>query len=132
MSAGGTGHTEAVQIVYDPKTVSYEKLLDVFWINHDPTDSKGQFCDKGDQYRPGIFYHDEEQKTKAESSKQRISETKTFDAPVVTEITMASVFYPAEKYHQDYYKKNPVRYKLYRYGCGRDDRLQELWGESAH
>jgi peptide-methionine (S)-S-oxide reductase len=128
VSAGGTGHTEAVQIVYDPNQVSYEKLLDVFWVNHDPTEANGQFCDKGSQYRPGVFYHEEEQKNIAETSRANIEKTKSFDEPVVTEITMAGTFYPAEDYHQDYYRKNPYRYKFYRYGCGRDSRLQQLWG----
>ena len=127
VSSGGTGHTEAVQVVYDESKVSYEKLLDVFWVNHDPTDVNGQFCDKGDQYRPGIFYHSEEQRKLAESSKQHIEQVKTFSQPVLTEITVADTFYPAEEYHQDYYLKNPFRYKFYRYGCGRDSRLQQLW-----
>ena len=132
VSAGGTGHTEAVQIVYDPNKITYEQLLDVFWINHDPTEANGQFCDKGSQYRPGIFYHDEEQRTQAEASKKQIEGTKTFSEPVVTEVTSASTFYPAEDYHQDYYIKNPFRYKFYRYGCGRDSRLEALWGKSEH
>ena len=132
VTAGDTGHTEAVQIVYDSNKVSYKQLLEVFWINHDPTEADGQFCDKGSQYRPGIFYHDEEQKTLAETSKKVIDETKTFSEPVVTEITEASTFYPAEDYHQDYYVKNPFRYKFYRYGCGRDSRLEQLWGKSDH
>ena len=132
VSAGDTGHTEAVQIVYDPQKVSYDQLLEVFWVNHDPTENDGQFCDKGDQYRPGIFYHDEEQKSLAEASKKQIEETKTFSEPVVTEITQASTFYPAENYHQDYYIKNPFRYKFYRSGCGRDSRLEQLWGKSDH
>lgn len=128
VSAGRTGHTEAVQIVYDPNKVTYEELLDVFWVNHDPTEATGQFCDKGSQYRPGIFYHDQEQMDLAQSSKKKIEQTKTFDEPVLTEITMATTFYPAEDYHQDYYLRNPFRYKFYRYGCGRDNRLQQLWG----
>ena len=132
VSAGGTGHTEAVQIVYDSNKITYEQLLDVFWINHDPTEANGQFCDKGSQYRPGIFYHDEEQRTQAEASKKQIEGTKTFSEPVVTEVTSASTFYPAEDYHQDYYIKNPFRYKFYRYGCGRDSRLEALWGKSEH
>ncbi|HSH43045.1 MAG TPA: peptide-methionine (S)-S-oxide reductase MsrA [Arenicellales bacterium] len=127
VSAGGTGHTEAVEIRYDPDTVTYEELLDVFWVNHDPTTDTRQFCDKGSQYRPGIFYHDAEQKRLAEQSKRRIEENHSF--PVVTEITEATAFYPAEEYHQDYYSKNPIRYKFYRYSCGRDARLEELWGE---
>ncbi len=129
VSSGGTGHTEAVQIVYDPKKVQYEKLIDVFWENHDPTEANGQFCDKGSQYRPGVFYHGEEQKQIAEASRANIEKTKRFDEPVVTEITMAGTFYPAENYHQDYYTKNPYRYKFYRFGCGRDTRLEQLWGK---
>lgn len=127
VSAGGTGHTEAVQVLYDESKVPFEKLLEVFWVNHDPTDANGQFCDKGDQYRPGIFYHNEEQRKQAETSKKQIEQAKTFEQPVVTEITAAGTFYPAEEYHQDYYLKNPIRYKFYRYGCGRDSRLQQLW-----
>lgn len=127
VSAGGTGHTEAVQVLYDESKVPFEKLLEVFWVNHDPTDANGQFCDKGDQYRPGIFYHNEEQRKQAETSKKQIEQAKTFEQPVVTEITAAGTFYPAEEYHQDYYLKNPFRYKFYRYGCGRDSRLQQLW-----
>ena len=131
VSGGGTGHTEAVQIVYDESKISYETLLDVFWVNHDPTEANGQFCDKGDHYRPGIFYHNEEQRKLAESSKQHIEQVKTFSQSVVTEITVADTFYPAEEYHQDYYIKNPFRYKFYRYGCGRDSRLQQLWGSEG-
>lgn len=132
VSSGGTGHTEAVQIIYDPSQVSYEELLEVFWVNHDPTEADGQFCDKGSQYRPGVFYHDDDQKLAAEASREQIEQNKTFDEPVVTEITMAGTFYPAEDYHQDYYTRNPIRYKMYRYGCGRDRRLVELWGDSGH
>ncbi|HXV79284.1 MAG TPA: peptide-methionine (S)-S-oxide reductase MsrA [Candidatus Binatia bacterium] len=126
VSAGTTGHTEAVQITYVPQKISYEKLLEVFWRNIDPLTASAQFCDHGSQYRSGIFYHDETQKKLAEASKKRIQTR--FKQPVVTEITAATEFYPAEDYHQDYYKKNPIRYKIYRYGCGRDQRLQELWG----
>jgi peptide-methionine (S)-S-oxide reductase len=126
VSAGTTGHTEAVEITYDPKKISYEKLLDVFWRNIDPLTANAQFCDSGSQYRSAVFYHDETQKTLAEASKKRLQSR--FKQPIVTEIVRASEFYPAEDYHQDYYKKNPIRYKLYRYGCGRDKRLQELWG----
>lgn len=129
VSAGGTGHAEAVQIVYDPDIVSYQKLLDVFWHNIDPTTANRQFCDHGNQYRSEIFYHDEEQKKLAEQSKQDLEQNKPFKQKIVTEITAVSEFYPAEDYHQDYYMKNPVRYKYYRYGCGRDKRLEELWGE---
>jgi peptide-methionine (S)-S-oxide reductase len=128
VSAGNTGHTEAIQIEYDPTRISYEKLLSVFWKNIDPTTADRQFCDHGSQYRPGIFYHDEAQKHAAEKSLRALQENKPFDEPVVTAITAASTFYPAEDYHQDYYQKNPLRYKYYRYACGRDQRLEELWG----
>jgi peptide-methionine (S)-S-oxide reductase len=131
VSAGGTGHTEAVQIVFDPKRVSYEKLLEVFWYNVDPTTADRQFCDVGSQYRPAIFTHDEAQKTAALASRDAIEKTKTFKEALAVEITPASQFYPAEEYHQDYYKKNPVRYSYYRNGCRRDERLQELWGDKA-
>lgn len=130
VSAGTTGHTEAVQITYDPQKVSYEKLLEIFWRNIDPLTANAQFCDSGSQYRSGIFYHDEAQKKLAEASKKRVQTR--FKQPVVTEITAASEFYPAEDYHQDYYKKNPIRYKIYRYGCGRDQRLKELWGDEKN
>jgi peptide-methionine (S)-S-oxide reductase len=130
VSSGRTGHTEAVQVIYDPKKVSYEKLLDVFWHNIDPTVKDQQFCDVGSQYRTGIFYHDDEQKRLAEASKAALDKSKPFKASIVTEITPAGVFYPAEEYHQDYYLKNPVRYKFYRNGCGRDARLQQIWGRA--
>ena len=130
VSAGSTGHTEAVQITYDPAKVSYEKLLDVFWVNIDPTVSDRQFCDRGNQYRTGIFYHGDEQRELAQASKSKLESTKPFKDPIVTEITAADTFYPAEDYHQDYYKKNPLRYKFYRYNCGRNKRLDELWGDS--
>jgi peptide-methionine (S)-S-oxide reductase len=128
-SSGKTGHTEAIQIVYDPRMVSYEKLLDVFWHNIDPTTADRQFCDRGNQYRSEIFYHNEKQKRKAEASKAALNKSKPFKAPIVTQVTQASTFYAAEDYHQDYYKKNPIRYRYYRYGCGRDKRLEQLWGE---
>jgi len=131
VSAGGTGHAEAVQVEYDPKKVSYEKLLDVFWHNVDPTQKDGQFCDHGAQYRTAIFVHDDAQKAAAEASKAALAKSKPFKGDIVTEIVPASTFYPAEDYHQDYYMKNPVRYKFYRTGCGRDARLQELWGAAA-
>ncbi|MEO8133723.1 MAG: peptide-methionine (S)-S-oxide reductase MsrA [Betaproteobacteria bacterium] len=131
VSAGSTGHTEAVQIEYDPKRVSYEKLLDVFWHNVDPTQKDGQFCDHGSQYRTGIFAHDDEQKRLAEASKATLAKTKPFKGDIVTEIVAASTFYPAEDYHQDYYMKNPLRYKVYRTGCGRDARLKAVWGAAA-
>ncbi len=130
VSAGGTGHTEAVQIVYNPKRISYAKLLEVFWRNIDPLTKDAQFCDKGSQYRSGIFYHDGEQRRLAEQSKQALEGSKRFRQPIVTEITAASEFYAAEEYHQDYYQKNPLRYKFYRFGCGRDQRLKDLWGQS--
>ena len=126
VSAGTTGHTEAVEVTYDPKKITYEKLLDVFWRNIDPLTANAQFCDSGSQYRSAIFYHDETQKTLADAAKKRLQSR--FKQPIVSEIVAAAEFYPAEDYHQDYYKKNPVRYKIYRYGCGRDRRLQELWG----
>jgi peptide-methionine (S)-S-oxide reductase len=131
VSSGSTGHTEAVQISYDPGKISYEKLLQVFWHNIDPTAKDYQFCDSGNQYRAGIFYHTETQKKLALLSRETISKTKSFKEPVVTEIVPASVFYPAEEYHRQYYKKNPIRYRYYRSSCGRDNRLKELWGSSA-
>jgi peptide-methionine (S)-S-oxide reductase len=131
VSAGRTGHAEALQVVYDPKKVSYEKLLETFWHNVDPTVKDAQFCDHGNQYRTGIFVHDEEQKRLAEASKAALEKSKPFKAALVTEITAATQFYPAEEYHQDYYIKNPIRYKFYRNGCGRDARLKELWGDLA-
>ncbi len=131
VSSGTTGHTEAVKVVYDPAKISYEQLLPVFWRNVDPLDGGGQFCDRGDQYRTGVFYENEEQRQLAEQSKQELVASGRFDKPVVTEITEASEFFPAEDYHQDYYKVNPVRYKFYRYRCGRDQRLQEVWGDEA-
>ncbi len=131
VSAGGTGHAESVLIIYDPKRISYEKLLDVFWHNIDPTTPNRQFCDVGNQYRTAIFYYNETQRKLAEFSKKALEKSKPFKGPIVTEIVPADVFYPAEEYHQHYYKKNPIRYKFYRQGCGRDKRLRELWGSSA-
>jgi peptide-methionine (S)-S-oxide reductase len=127
VSAGGTGHTEVVRVVYDPAKVTYAKLLDVFWKNVDPLAKDKQFCDTGDQYRSAIFYHDDEQRKLAEGSKKSVQAK--FKEPVQTQIAAAGAFYPAEDYHQDYYKKNPVRYKFYRYNCGRDARLEQLWGK---
>jgi len=127
VSAGSTGHLESVQIIYDPKTIDYGKLLGVYWHNIDPLDAGGQFCDRGDQYKSVIFYHDEEQKRLAEQSKAAVE--KQLKHAVATTIRPASTFYPAEDYHQDYYKKNPLRYKFYRYSCGRDQRLEALWGK---
>jgi len=131
VSAGGTGHAEAVQIVYDPSKIRYETLLDVYWHNIDPTVKDRQFCDTGNQYRAEIFYHTEEQRRAASLSKEAVEKTKTFKEPVVTGIVAAGEFYPAEEYHQHYYKKNPIRYNYYRTGCGRDRRLKELWGSAA-
>lgn len=131
VSAGSTGHTEAVQISYDPAKISYEKLLQVFWRNIDPTVTDRQFCDIGNQYRAGIFYHTETQKKLALLSRETITKTRSFKEPVLTEIVPASVFYPAEEYHRQYYKKNPIRYRYYRSSCGRDNRLKELWGSST-
>lgn len=131
VSAGGTGHAEAVEIAYDPKKISYAQLLNIFWRNVDPTTPNRQFCDAGSQYRTAIFYHDETQKRLAEESKRKLEESGRIKQSIVTEIAPASVFYVAEEYHQDYYQKNPLRYKYYRYACGRDKRLEELWGDSA-
>jgi peptide-methionine (S)-S-oxide reductase len=127
VSAGGSGHAESIQIVYDPAIISYERLLEIFWQNIDPLDSDGQFCDKGPQYRSAVFYHTEEQKELAEGSKKRFEESGSLPGSIVTEIVPAPNFYPAEEYHQDYYKKNPLRYKFYRLTCRRDKRLAELW-----
>lgn len=131
VSAGGTGHAESVQIMYDPVKVSYERLLNVFWHNIDPTAKDRQFCDSGHQYRSAIFYHSEEQHRLGLESKAALEKSKTFNGPIVTEIVQATEFYPAEDYHQHYYKKNPIRYKYYRFSCGRDQRLKELWGNQA-
>ena len=129
VSTGRTGHTEVLQVTYDPKKVSYEKLLETFWVNHDPTALDHQFCDHCSQYRPSIFYHDAEQKRLAEASKARWEREKPFKDAIVTPIVAASDFWPAEDYHQDYYNKNPARYRFYVTGCGRYARLDELWGK---
>ena len=129
VSSGRTGHAEAVEVTFDPTKVSYEQLLDVFWVNHDPTVTNRQFCDSGTQYRPAIFYLNDEQKRLAEASKAKWDKEKPFKQPILTEITKAGPFYPAEDYHQDYYKKNPLQYKFYVTGCGRYQRLDSLWGE---
>jgi len=128
VSSGSTGHTESVEITFDPAKVSYQKLLDHFWRNHDPLAKDRQFCDSGSQYRPAIFYQDEEQRKLADASKQAV-QAKFAPRVVTTEIVKAGPFYKAEEYHQDYYEKNPIRYKFYRYNCGRDQRLEELWGK---
>lgn len=129
VSAGATGHAESVRVVYDPERVSYAKLLDVFWHNVDPLTANRQFCDGGNQYRTAIFYHDESQQRLAEESKRALE--KAHGWRIVTEIVSAGAFYPAEEYHQEFYKKNPVRYKTYRFLCGRDQRLKELWGKGG-
>ena len=131
VSEGSTGHTEVLQVAYDPAKVSYEHLVEVFWRNVDPTDRGGQFCDRGSQYRTGIFYEGEAQKRAAEASKRALEASGRLKKPVVTEIVPLDAFYPAEDYHQDFYKKSPVRYTSYRAGCGRDRRLEELWGKEA-
>jgi peptide-methionine (S)-S-oxide reductase len=128
VSSGRTGHTEAVLVTYDPAKVSYDQLLETFWFNHDPTVKDRQFCDSGSQYRPEIFYHSEEQRRLAEASKAKWEKEKPFRQPILTPITRAEEFYPAEDYHQDYYKKNPVQYRFYVTGCGRYSRLDQLWG----
>jgi peptide-methionine (S)-S-oxide reductase len=129
VSAGKTGHAEAVEIVYDPRKVTYARLLEVFWRNIDPLTANAQFCDTGSQYRSGIFAHDATQRKLAEASKEAVAQR--LKKPIVTEITAASQFWPAEEYHQDYYKKNPIRYKFYRTSCGRDRRLEAIWGPDA-
>jgi peptide-methionine (S)-S-oxide reductase len=131
VSAGQTGHAEAVEVVYNPAKVTYERLLEVFWRNIDPTTKDAQFCDHGSQYRSGIFYLDDTQKAAAVASRSALDKGKTLKTAIVTEITAATQFYPAEDYHQDYYIRNPVRYRFYRSGCGRDARLNELWGSNA-
>lgn len=130
VTSGRTGHTEAVQVVYDPTRVSFEQLVEVFWKNIDPTDVDGQFCDRGSQYRPTLFFHDDAQREVAERSLAELQRSKPFKQPVTTPVVAASTFYAAEEYHQDYYLKNPVRYRYYRNGCGRDRRLEQLWGKT--
>ena len=129
---GDTGHREAVQIRYDPKQVSYERLLEIFWRSVDPTDGGGQFCDRGESYQTAIFVDSEEERRRAEAAKAAIGESMVLDAPVVTPIEPAGEFYPAEDYHQDYYEKNPARYRFYRFACRRDARVQDIWGDQAH
>jgi len=129
VSSGTTGHIEAVKVLYDPQKISYETLLDVFWRQIDPTDPRGQFVDRGDQYTTAIFYLNEKQKKLAEKSKKKLEKSGRFSKPVVTPIRKAETFYPAEDYHQDYYKENPIRYKFYRYNSGRDQFLEDIWGE---
>jgi peptide-methionine (S)-S-oxide reductase len=131
VSGGGTGHAESVRIVYDPLKIDYARLLDVFWHNIDPTTPDAEFCDHGHQYRSAIFFHDESQRRLAEESKRRVEASGRLPGPVVTEVVPATEFYPAEEYHQGYYKKNPVRYHFYRWNCGRDQRLKALWGAAV-
>lgn len=128
VSSGGTGHVEAVQVLFDPERVSYRELLDVFWRHVDPTDPDGQFVDRGSQYRTAIFYHDDEQRRIAEASKKELEESKRYERPVVTDIVKFTKFYKAEDYHQDYYKRHSIRYNYYRFGSGRDQFLKEVWG----
>lgn len=129
VSAGGTGHAESVEIAYDPSKISYGKLLDIFWHNIDPLTKDAQFCDHGHQYRSAIFFHDPAQRKLAEESKTALEASGRFKQPIVTEITPASTFYRAEEYHQHYHQKNPLRYRFYRFSCGRDQRLRQLWGD---
>jgi len=131
VSSGGTGHIESIRIVYDPAKVDYEKLLQVFWHNIDPLAVNRQFCDTGKQYRSAIFFHSEEQRLMAEASKKELQSSGRFQKQIFTQILPAEEFWQAEEYHQDYYKKNPLSYKFYRFSCGRDKRLKELWGEDA-
>ena len=130
VSAGRTGHAESVEVRYDPRKLTYPQLLEVFWRNVDPVTPEAQFCDHGNQYRAAIFYQGEEEKHLAEESKRAIEQSKRFSTPIVTQVTAASEFYPAEEYHQDFYKKNPFRYKYYKFTCGRAQRLEALWGKS--
>ncbi len=132
VSAGGTGHAEAVKVVFNPDVVTYEKLLDIFWHNIDPVSAGGQFCDRGSQYRSGIYPLDQAQQEAAAKSLAHWKSSGLFTQPIATEILPAGPFYPAEEYHQDFHKKNPRRYQSYRKGCGRDRRLQEIWGKSQH
>jgi peptide-methionine (S)-S-oxide reductase len=128
VSAGRTGHAESVEVIYDPAKVSYQKLLNAFWHNVDPITANAQFCDHGSQYRSAIFFQTDEEKRLSDISKQTIEQEGRFKEPIVTQIVLASQFYPAEEYHQDFYKKNPIRYKFYKYNCGRAQRLEALWG----
>ncbi len=126
--AGGTGHAEAVRVRFDPEQVTYDALLAVFWRNVDPTDAGGQFCDRGSAYRSGIFYLSDDQARRARASKEALEADPAAPSPIVTEITAATTFYPAEAYHQGYYLRNPIRYAYYKRACGRAARLEQLWG----
>jgi len=130
VSSGKTGHTETVQIKFDPTKISYEQMINIFWKHHDPTDSEGQFVDRGRQYRPAIFYHSKEQKRIAEKTKQDLEQSGRFDKNIVTELLEFTEFFLAEEYHQDYYKKHPIKYKVYRFGSGRDKFLKQVWGNT--
>lgn len=132
VSTDTTGHVEAIEITYDPSLVTYEELLDVFWREINPTDDGGQFVDRGFQYTTAIFYHDDEQKRLAEKSKEQLDASGRYDKPIVTRIVPAGAFYAAEDYHQDYYAKNPIRYNFYRSRSGRDQYLEQIWGEKEH
>jgi peptide-methionine (S)-S-oxide reductase len=131
VSMGVTGHAESVEVVFDPARVTYDHLLDVFWHNIDPTQAGGQFCDRGGEYRTAVFYHGEAQRLAAEASKKTIEDSGRLKGPVLTQIVPASAFYAAEEYHQDFYRKNPLRYQEYRAACGRDHRLKDVWGDAA-
>ncbi len=130
VSSGNTGHTESVEVIYDPTKVTYQKLLDTFWHNVDPVTPNAQFCDRGSQYRSAVFYGTDEERRLSHESKKAIEQSKRFSGPIVTQLVQASAFYSAENYHQDFYKKNPIRYKLYKFNCGRAQRLEALWGKS--
>ncbi len=130
VSAGGSGHIEVVNVTYDANKISYSQILDYFWRHIDPTRDDGQFCDRGPQYRPAIFYQNEAQKKLALASIKHIEQTKPFEQPLKVELIQLNTFYPAEDYHQDYYQKNPIRYNFYRFNCGRDARIEQLWGKS--
>jgi peptide-methionine (S)-S-oxide reductase len=131
VSSGRTGHAESVQLIYDPARISYEQLLDIYWHHIDPLTPNAAFCDHGPQYRSIIFYRNAEQQRLAEASKRRLDQSHRFPTPIVTAIAPATAFYPAEEYHQQFYKKNPLRYEAYRIGCRRDERLRELWGDQV-
>ena len=132
VSSGRTAHFEAVEVRYDPSRITYEELLDIFWRQIDPTDAGGQFVDGGSQYRSAVFWHDDEQRTLAEASRDALAANGPFDEPIVTEIVQAGPFFPAEEYHQDFYEKRPLRYRYYRRACGRNQRVEEIWGERAY
>lgn len=129
VSAGGTEYVEAVQVEFDPERVSYAQLLQTFWRNHDPLDGRGQFCDRGDQYRPAIIYHDDAQRQQANASLASLRQEQPFKGDIITPVEPFKNFYPAEEYHQDFHNKNPLRYKFYKYNCGRPARLEQLWGK---